>query len=72
MTDELYEAAKALLPYLEASTDGMELDAFEYLRRNSRPKGETPAQRMRREADDLEAKDSAIKRFRDAVAALHV
>jgi len=61
-TRELYEAATALLPFLEASTDRIDLDQLI-------PLGETPAQRLRRKADELEAKDAAIQRFRAAVAA---
>ena len=71
MTDELYEAALALLPYLNASTDGLELTALERLKRVAPLEGETTAQRLRREADELEAKDAAIRRFRNAVAAFH-
>ena len=67
---ELYEAAKALLPFLKASTDDSELSTIDYLRKNSPPACETTAQRLRREADEIEAKDAAINRFRKAVAAL--
>jgi len=82
MTDqstELLEAAKAVLPLLKASTDqynalkkavGMPLrDASDYLRKLAEKPDETPADSLRREADEMEAKDAAIKRFRAAVAA---
>jgi hypothetical protein len=74
MTDkdrELYEAAKALLPFLKASTDDFKLDPLTWLRQTKAPEGETPAQRLRREAEAeaIEAKDAAIQRFRAAVAA---
>jgi hypothetical protein len=70
-TMELLEAAVMLLPYLKASTDDLKLESLEYLRKNAAHKGETPAQRMRREADELEAKDAAILRFRAAIAAFN-
>jgi hypothetical protein len=44
---------------LKASTDAMPPE----------PPLETPAQRLRREADEMEAKDAAIERLRAAVAA---
>jgi hypothetical protein len=66
---ELFEAARALLPFLNASTDDRELSALDYLRKNSPPACETTAQRLRREAGEIEAKDAAINRFRAAVAA---
>jgi hypothetical protein len=70
-TMELIEAALMLLPHLKASTDDLKLEPLDYLRKNATPKGETPAQRMRREADELEAKDAAILRFRAAIAAFN-
>ena len=60
----MLEAAKALLPYLEASTDKTGDAWFEKL------KGLSRAGRLRKEADEIEAKDAAIKRFREAVEAL--
>jgi len=66
---ELLEAAKAVLPFLKVSTDDSELSALEYLKRTSPPPCETTAQRLRREASEIEAKDAVIKRFRAAVAA---
>ena len=78
MENELLEAAKALLPFLKASTDHFDMlaeadtnppsEAIALIRSHQRPR-ETPAQRLRREADELEAKDAAIQRFRTAVAA---
>ena len=59
-TDELIEAAKALLPHLESSTDKHQGFGDLMLPR---------VERLRKEAADLEAKDAAIKRFRAAVAA---
>jgi hypothetical protein len=56
---ELLEAALVLLPFLKTSTDAMLPE----------PPLETPAQRLRREADEMEAKDAAIERLRAAVAA---
>jgi len=60
-TQELYQAAKALLPFLEASTDKSKdcLDRFRL----------SKVERLRQEADEMEAKDAAIQRFRAAVAA---
>ena len=43
--------------------------ALARLRKGTRPL-ETPAQRLRRDADEMEAKDAAIERLRVAVAAL--
>jgi hypothetical protein len=61
---ELYEAATALLPFLEASTD-----PSDYLNKALQHKDETQAQRLRRQADEIEAKDAAIHRFRAAAVA---
>ncbi len=61
--NELYEAARALLPFL---ADDDELSPIQHLKRFV---SETPAQRMRREADEIDAKDRAIARLRAAVAA---
>lgn len=82
MTDRiqrLIEAAKAVLPYLKASTDRYnELKAVDamsrkeadaWLRKSLEQPDETPAQKLRREADEMEAKDADIKRFREAIAA---
>ena len=64
---ELYEAAKAVLEYLKASTDDTTaLVDLVYRHRIA------PADRLRREADEIEARDAAIIRFRDAVAAFDV
>jgi hypothetical protein len=68
-TQELYAAALAVLPCLRASTDDLKLSDLEYLKKGRPPAGETPAQRLRREADEIEQRDAVIKRFRDAVAA---
>jgi len=62
--NELYAAAKAMLPFLEVSTD-----ESAYFKKVLEHKGETQAQRLRRQADEIEAKDAAIVRFRAAVAA---
>jgi hypothetical protein len=77
-TMELLEAALVLLPYLKTSTDQYNDikkadtlppdEAIALLRKGTRPP-ETPAQRLRREADEMEAKDAAIERLRAAVAA---
>jgi DNA-binding PadR family transcriptional regulator len=82
MTDQhiqLLEAAKALLPYLEASTDhrdsliAISESGKEDLKRlNEEFKAReriSPADRLRQQADEIEAKDAVIKRFRAAVAA---
>lgn len=77
---ELVDAAKALLPHIEASDDfyhglkkakesGVANAALDYMIDRKPPRDETPAQKLRREAEEIEAKDSVIKRFRDAVAA---
>ena len=60
--NELYEAARALLPFLADD----ELSPIQHLKRFV---SETPAQRMRREADEIDAQDRAIARLRAAVAA---
>lgn len=77
---ELLEAAKAVLPYLEASTDhrdflveidGKSQDAIKALTTELRERERiSPAERLRKQADEIEAKDAVIKRFRAAVAAL--
>ena len=63
-TNDLIEAAKAVLPYLKASTD-----PSTYFATALQHKDETRPQRLRREADEIEAKDAVIGRFRAAVAA---
>ena len=78
-TTELLKAALMLLPFLKASTDDCKdikkaesmppKAAAAYLMELGPWYDETPAQRLRREADEIEAKDAAIKRFRAAVAA---
>lgn len=83
MTDkhvELLEAAKGVLPFLDASTDHRDM----LLRIRTESKEETdkavkahqkrdeisPADRLRQQADEMEAKDAAIMRFRAAIAAI--
>jgi len=61
--NELFEAAKALLPLLSEED---ELDPIAHLKRHM---NETPAQRLRREADEIEARERAIERLRAAVKA---
>ena len=77
---ELLEAAKAVLPFLAASTDNRDrLAEIEAMGEKPRSEAvdwiiarqkEAPAERLRREADEMEAKDAAVKRFRAAVAAM--
>ena len=59
---ELFAAASELLPFWEASTD-----------KTNRPYWMdatlSRAERLRREADDIEARDAAILKFRAAMAA---
>jgi hypothetical protein len=62
---DLLWAAKTLLPFLKTSTDDPA-----YLKKKAAPESETPAQRLRREADEMEFKDAVIERFRDVVATL--
>jgi hypothetical protein len=62
-TRELLAASAGLLPFLEASTDKMG-EAYWANTRLSR------AERLRREADEIEARDAAIKRFRTAINAI--
>jgi hypothetical protein len=59
---ELYEAGMGLRKFLEASTDTR--DSFAGWR-GSR------AERLRNEADRIEAEDAAIIRFRKALKAIH-
>jgi hypothetical protein len=77
-TTELLEAAKAVLPFLEASNDKRDrilaVETSEEARRKVREDFDasmklSPVERLRREVDELEAKDTAILRFRAAVAA---
>ena len=78
-TTELLEAAKALLPYLEASTDHRdeliavrELSIEDTLKRGNERRKQyevSPADRLRKKADEMEAKDAVIKRFRATVEA---
>jgi hypothetical protein len=83
MTDanELLEAAKALLPYLKASTDQRKrLDYTIATKEEILADMESDrekygwhlprAEQLRREAVQIEAKDAAIERFRAAIAAL--
>ena len=79
LDDELLEAAKALLPYLEASTDDRDsrlayrkkletMSEAEGLEEDKRLRAiETPIERMKRQIVEMEAKDAIIKRFRKAV-----
>jgi hypothetical protein len=77
--EELLEAAKAVLPLLKASTDHRDTllaiekgtaeeneKVVEKIRAKDRM---SPAEKLRMEADEIEAKDAAILRFRAAVAA---
>ena len=64
---ELLAASAALLPFLEASTDR----SSGYWARVESERELSKAERLRREADEIEAKDAAIVRFRKAVAAFH-
>ena len=76
---ELLAASRALLPFLDASTDSDNaikeadtmppMEAVAYLMKIRPRYDETPAEKLRRQADELEAKDAAIARFRAAVAA---
>ena len=78
--NELLEAAKALLQYLEASTDHR--DELRSVRKMTieeciaqgevaRTESEvSPAEKLRRRASEIEAKDAAINRFRVAVTKL--
>jgi hypothetical protein len=66
---DLLWAAKELLRFLKASTDDLELEPFKYLKKEAAREDETPAQRLRRKADEMEATDIAIKRLREVVAA---
>jgi hypothetical protein len=78
-TAELIEAARAILPFLEASTDSHNelkkadtmplMEAVAYLMKIQPQYDEAPAQQLRREAGEMEARDIAIERFRAAVAA---
>jgi len=70
-TMELLEAALVLLPFLKTSTDSCNeiKKADATLPDDAIAPLETPAQRLRREADEMEAKDAAIERLRAAVAA---
>lgn len=79
-TAELLEAAKAVLPFLQASTDHRDYlrsirtatleEDKKALEKAWKQDEQSPADRLRKQADEIEAKDAAIKRFRDAVAAL--
>ena len=70
---ELYEAAQAILQYLKASTDHRDLlrkirtDSREEIMKATKAAHErediSPADRLRQEADELEARDSAIARL---------
>ncbi|WP_088344829.1 MULTISPECIES: hypothetical protein [Rhodomicrobium] len=76
-SDELIAAARALLPYLQTSTD-LEADMSGKTRgevmatlqaqidREYRSRGE----RLRDEAERVDAEEAAIRRFRKAVAAM--
>ena len=77
--DELLDAAKALLPYLKASTDHIdelltvrEFSIEDTIKRGNERRKQyevSPADRLRKDADEIEAKDAAIRRFRAAVKA---
>jgi hypothetical protein len=73
----LLAAARALLPYLETSTDpsddmsGWTIDQMQAETRRRIDNGKRPeAQRLRDRADQVEAQEAAIWRFRKAVAAI--
>ena len=81
MTDkatELLEAAKAVLPHLKASTDRTRPDYDKmtcgeisaHLKKDieTSPMRLPAAERLRREADEIDARDEAIIRFRKAIA----
>lgn len=63
---ELADAARALLPYLKTSTDPDERSIADVQREFAR----SEAERLRQDADKVEAKEAAIWRFRKAVEAL--
>ena len=79
-TTELYEAAQAILPCLKASTDHRDVlrkirtenteEAIARMKAAQERDDISPADRLRKEADEMEAKDAAILRFRAAVAAI--
>lgn len=60
LLQELYEAGLRLRPFLKASTD-------EYVFSTS---NKTQAERLRAEADEIEARDAAINSFRSALDAM--
>ena len=67
MTDkeqELYEAAKAILPLLRLSYENSSYDELAERARVPR------SQRLRQDADELDARDAIILRFRAAIAAI--
>lgn len=68
LTQELVAASLQLRPFLKASTDkryeGSALDHLQELYAG------TPADRLRRDAEEMEAHDAAVIRFRNALAAV--
>lgn len=65
MTDkvqELYDAAFAVLPYLDASTDPFDL--YAHAERGRLSAGD----RLRKEAEEADKRDAAILRLREALA----
>lgn len=74
LLQELYEAGLQLHPFLEASTDQLDQPDFsdlaaaaEWLKQKN---AMTDAERLRRRAAKIEAKDAAIHRFRKALNAI--
>lgn len=68
LTQELVAASLQLQPFLKASTDKRDEDTT--MERLEEFLGRTPAERLRREAEEIEAKDAAVIRFRKALAAI--
>lgn len=67
MTDkytELLEAAKAIFPYLDLSSE----ETSAYWARSDWKRPLSKADRLRAEADEIEARDAKILRLRAAVA----
>jgi hypothetical protein len=65
---ELADAARALLPYLETSSDPR--DESRIIEDIKRDFARSDAEKLRQRADEIEAKEAAIWRFRKAVEAL--
>lgn len=65
-TSELIAAARALLPYLKTSTDPDNRSIADVQRQFAR----SEAERLRQAADEVDAKEAAIWRFRWALDAI--